>query len=178
MTDEQMTRVNYYWIRYYCFVVTQLSQGKMMTVGISLKQLFQLCSGKYLKSGPSKFKAVSKVCLCCLCQDSLTEKGGEKNSVRLNWLGWGKRDAEQRNTKGWTRAPHKLPEFVCEFRFFLIFDWSQVCLLYISYVSTVQWKSGVCVEFFPAAGSDTTARFGSGRFGFNCFLVDVHIYSF
>lgn len=118
MTDEQMTRVNYYWIRYYCFVVTQLSQGKMMTVGISLKQLFQLCSGKYLKSGPSKFKAVSKVCLCWLCQDSLTEKGGEKYSVRLNWLGWEKRHAKQWNIKGWIWAPYKFPEFVCEFGFF------------------------------------------------------------
>lgn len=71
-----MTRVNYYWIRYYCFVVTQLSRGKMMTVGTSLKQLFQLCSGKYLKSEPSKFKAVNKVCLCWLCQADLTEKRG------------------------------------------------------------------------------------------------------
>lgn len=70
-----MTRVNYYWIRYYCFVVTQLSRGKMMTVGTSLKQLFQLCSGKYLKREASKFKAVNKVCLCWLCQDALTEKG-------------------------------------------------------------------------------------------------------
>lgn len=70
-----MTRVNYYWIRYYCFVVTQLSRGKMMTVGTSLKQLFQLCSGKYLKREASKFKAVNKVCLCWLCQDDLTEKG-------------------------------------------------------------------------------------------------------
>lgn len=50
----------------------------MMTVGISLKQLFQLCSGKYLKSEPSKFKAVNKVCLCWLCQDDLTEKEGEE----------------------------------------------------------------------------------------------------
>lgn len=48
----------------------------MMTVGISLKQLFQLCSGKYLKSGPSKLKAVSKVCLCERCQESLTKKTG------------------------------------------------------------------------------------------------------
>lgn len=48
----------------------------MMTVGISLKQLFQLCSGKYLKSEPSKFKAVNKVCLCCLCQDDLSGKEG------------------------------------------------------------------------------------------------------
>ena len=70
-----MTRVNYYWIRYYCFVVTQLSRGKMMAVGTSLKQLFQLCSGKYLKREASKFKAVNKVCLCWLCQDALTEKG-------------------------------------------------------------------------------------------------------
>lgn len=48
----------------------------MMTVGTSLKQLFQLCSGKYLKSEPSKFKAVNKVCLCWLCQADLTEKIG------------------------------------------------------------------------------------------------------
>lgn len=48
----------------------------MMTVGTSLKQLFQLCSGKYLKSEPSKFKAVNKVCLCWLCQADLTEKRG------------------------------------------------------------------------------------------------------
>lgn len=47
-----------------------------MTVGTSLKQLFQLCSGKYLKSEPSKFKAVNKVCLCWLCQADLTEKRG------------------------------------------------------------------------------------------------------
>lgn len=82
-----MTRVNYYWIRYYCFVVTRLSQGKMMTVGISLKQLFQLCSGKYLKSEPSKFKAVNKVCLCFWCQDDLAGNGvwglGEAS---LRWL--------------------------------------------------------------------------------------------
>lgn len=48
----------------------------MMTVGISLKQLFQLCSGKYLKSEPSKFKAVNKVCLCFLCQDDLAGNRG------------------------------------------------------------------------------------------------------
>lgn len=48
----------------------------MMTVGISLKQLFQLCSDKYLKSEPSKFKAVNKVCLCFLCQDDLARKEG------------------------------------------------------------------------------------------------------
>lgn len=47
-----------------------------MTVGTSLKQLFQLCSGKYLKSEPSKFKAVNKVCLCCSRQADLTEKRG------------------------------------------------------------------------------------------------------
>lgn len=47
----------------------------MMTVGISLKQLFQLCSGKYLKSEPSKFKAVNKVCLCFSCQDDLAGNG-------------------------------------------------------------------------------------------------------
>lgn len=47
-----------------------------MTVGTSLKQLFQLCSGKYLKSETSKFKAVNKVCLCWLCQADLTEKRG------------------------------------------------------------------------------------------------------
>lgn len=46
-----------------------------MTVGTSLKQLFQLCSGKYLKSEPSKFEAINKVCLRWLCQDDLTEKG-------------------------------------------------------------------------------------------------------
>lgn len=65
----------------------------MMTVGISLKQLFQLCSGKYLKSGPSKLKAVSKVCLCEWCQESLTKnrgQGGKKPGGRMsifNYLG-------------------------------------------------------------------------------------------
>lgn len=75
----------------------------MMTVGISLKQLFQLCSGKYLKSEPSKFKAVNKVCLCFSCQDDLAgngvwglgdaslmaspSRGGNRSQAKASWFG-------------------------------------------------------------------------------------------